>query len=234
MPRKSLAVVVAMARELAPMLRGMRSERVDGIDFFELPDIAVAVGGIGRKAASRTAEALIRRYSPGVLISAGLVGALTPKLKVGDVVEVKEVADADSGEIFETGRGGAVLLTASRVAGPADKPIDAQRWNADIVDMEASAEAQVAKQRGIEFMALKAVSDEVNFAMPPLGKFVSDSGKFETLRFLVWLSIRPKWWSVVRQLNANSNLAAANLSKALDHLTQQRIGIDREKGIQPI
>ena len=100
--------------------------------------------------------------------------------------------------------------------------------------MEASAEAQVAKQRGIEFMALKAVSDEVNFAMPPLGKFVSDSGKFETLRFLVWLSIRPKWWSVVRQLNANSNLAAANLSKALDHLTQQRIGIDREKGIQPI
>jgi len=59
MPRKSLAVVVAMARELAPMLRGMRSERVDGIDFFELPDIAVAVGGIGRKAASRTAEGAI-------------------------------------------------------------------------------------------------------------------------------------------------------------------------------
>jgi nucleoside phosphorylase len=234
MPHKSVAVVVAMARELAPMLHGMRSERVDGIDFFESTDIAVAVGGIGRKAASRAAEALIRRYSPGVLISAGLVGALTPKLKVGDVVEVKEVVDADSSEIFETGRAGAVLLTESGVAGPADKPIDAQRFSADIVDMEASAEAEVAKQYGVEFMALKAVSDEVNFAMPPLGKFVSDRGKFETLRFLAWVSIRPKWWSVVRQLNDNSNLAAANLSKALDHLIKQRVRIASEKGIQPV
>jgi hypothetical protein len=223
-----------MARELAPMLRGVRSQKVDGIDFFEFDNAAIAVGGIGRKAATRAAEALIRRYSPGVLISAGLVGALTPKLKVGDVVEVKEVVDGDSGERFETGRGDAVLLTASDVAGPTDKSIDAKRWNADIVDMEASAEAAVAKQNGIEFVALKAVSDEVNFAMPPLGKFVSDSGQFETLRFLVWVAIRPKWWSTVRQLNANSSRAGEKLSGALRHLIEGPVSIEREKGRQPV
>jgi adenosylhomocysteine nucleosidase len=221
-----------MARELAPMLRGVRPQRIEGVDFFEFADAAIAVGGIGRKAARVTAEALIRRYSPGVLISAGLVGALTPMMKVGDVIDVKEIVDADSGEVFETGRGDAVLVTASGVAGPADKPIDAQRWNADIVDMEASAEAAVAKQNGIEFVALKAVSDEVNFAMPPLGKFISAKGKFDTLRFLVWVAIRPKWWSAVRQLNANSTLAAANLCRALDHLIEERISIQHEKRIQ--
>jgi hypothetical protein len=234
MPHKSVAVVAAMARELAPMLRGVPSRKVDGIDFFEFADTAVAVGGIGRKCASRTAEALIRRYSPGVLISAGLVGALTPELKVGNVVEVKEVVDADSGETFETGRGDVVLLTISGIAGPSDKPTDAQRWKADIVDMEASAEAAVAKQNHVEFRALKAVSDELNFAMPPLGKFVSDRGKFETLRFLEWVAIRPKWWSVVRQLNVNSNLAAANLSRALGHLIEQRVNVESERGIQSV
>jgi adenosylhomocysteine nucleosidase len=223
-----------MARELAPVLRGVRSQRVDGIDFFELNDAVVAVSGVGRKAAGHAAEALITRYSPSVLISAGLVGALTPKLKVGDVVEVKEIVDVDSGTKFETGRGEAVLVTGSAVAGPADKPIEAQRWQADIVDMEASAEAAIAKQHGIEFIAIKAVSDEMNFAMPPLGKFVSHHGKFETLPFLAWVAVRPKWWSAVRQLNANSNLAAANLSQALVHLIEQRLGSEPEKRIQPV
>lgn len=234
MPHKKVAVVAAMARELAPLLRGVRSQQVDGIEFFELNDAVIAVSGVGRKAAGHAAEELIQRYSPAVLISAGLVGALTPKLKVGDVVEVKEVVDADTGAKFETGHGDAMLVTGSAVAGPADKPIEAQRWNADIVDMEASAEAAVADRHGIEFMVLKAVSDEVNFAMPPLGKFVSDQGKFETLRFLAWVSIRPKWWSAVRQLNVNSNLAAANLSATLAHLIEERVNSEQEKGIQQV
>jgi adenosylhomocysteine nucleosidase len=216
------------------MLRSVRSQRADGIDFFEFPDAVVAVGGIGRKAASRTAEALIRRYSPGVLISAGLVGALTPKLKVGDVVEVKEVIDVDSSTVFETGRGNVVLVTGSAVAGPVDKSIAAQRWNADIVDMEASAVAAVAKVHGVDFAAIKAVSDEPNFQMPPLSRFVNGQSKFETMRFLAWLAIRPKWWSVVRQLNANSSTAAANLSTALDHLIEQRVSAEREEGIQRV
>jgi purine nucleoside phosphorylase len=223
-----------MARELAPLLRGVQPQQVDGIDFFELEDVVIAVSGVGRKAAGHAAEALITRYSPEVLISAGLVGALTPKLKVGNVVEVKEVVDVDSGARFGTGHGDAVLVTGSAIAGPADKAIEAERWTADIVDMEASAEAEVAKRHGIEFMAIKVVSDEVNFAMPPLGQFVSDQGKFETLRFFAWVCIRPKWWSAVRQLNTNSNQAAANLSTALAHLIKERVNSEHEKGIQQV
>ena len=152
-------MVAAMKRELAPLLRGIQPQRAEEMEFFELNDAVIAVSGMGRNAAGHAAEVLIRRYSPGLLISAGLVGALTAKLKVGEVVEVKEVVDVDWGAIYETGHGDAVLVTGSAVAGPADKPIEAQRWKADIVDMEGSAVAAVAEQHGIEFMAIKAVSD---------------------------------------------------------------------------
>jgi adenosylhomocysteine nucleosidase len=234
MPHKGVAVVAAMKRELAPLLRGIRLHRAEGIDLFDLSDAVVAVGGVGQKAATHTAEALISRYSPGVLISAGLVGALTPKLKVGDVVEVKEVVDAASGAKFETGHGDAVLVTGSAVSGPSEKPIQAEEWHADIVDMEGSAVAAVAKEHGVEFMSIKAISDELNFPIPPVSQFVNATGKFETLRFLAWVAIRPKWWSVVRRLNANSTLAAANLSQALGHLIEEWIGTERAKGIQPV
>ena len=232
MPHKGIAVVAAMKRELAPLLRGIEPQSAEGVEFFELHDAVIAVSGIGRNAAGHAAEVLIRRYSPGILFSAGLVGALTPKLKVGDVVVVKEVVDVDSGAIFETGHGDAVLVTGSAIAGPADKPIAARRWKADIVDMEGSAVAAIAQQHGIEFMAIKAVSDELNFPIPPLTRFVNANGKFERLRFLAWVAIRPKWWSVVRQLNANCNLAAANLCHALGHLIEQCSKTEREQGVQ--
>ena len=146
MPHRGIAVVVAMKRELAPLLQGIQPQRAEEMEFFEVNDAVIAVSGIGRNAAGHAAEVLIRRDSPAILISAGLVGALTPKLKVGDVVEVKEIVDVDSGAIFETGHGDAVLVTSSAVAGPADKPIEARRWKADIVDMEGSAIAAVAQQ----------------------------------------------------------------------------------------
>jgi hypothetical protein len=81
-------------------------------------------------------------------------------------------------------------------------------------------------------MAIKAVSDQLNFPIPPLSRFVNANGKFETVRFLAWVAIRPKWWSVVHQLNANSNLAAANLCQALGHLIEQRSKAEREQGVQ--
>ena len=105
--------------------------------------------------------------------------------------------------------------------------------SADIVDMEGSAVAAVAEQHGIEFMAIKAVSDELNFPIPPLSRFINAKGKFKTLRFLVWVAIRPKWWLVIRQLNANSSVAAANLCQALSHLIKERSKAEREQGVQP-
>ena len=151
MPHKDIAVIVAMRREVAPLLAGIPVRQADGTEFYELEDAVVAVGGIGRRAASKAAEAVVAQYSPSVLMSAGIAGALTPDLKVGSVVRAREVVDADSGARFATQTGEGTVLTVSSVSGPAEKRTLAERWNAVVVEMEASAVATIAQQRGLEF-----------------------------------------------------------------------------------
>ncbi len=218
MPRKSIAVVVAMRRELEPLLTGVRGQRVNGVEFFELENAVIAVGGIGRNAARRAAEAVRQTYGPAVLISAGIAGALTPTLKVGDVVQGAEVVDAESGARFRTSGGDSVIVSVSAVSGPEEKRLLADRYRADVVDMESAAIAEVARERGIEFSAVKAISDELEFEMPPVGRFVDSEGKFETARFAAYVAMKPKWWSAVRHLSANSRIASVNLSHAMEHL----------------
>ena len=166
-----------MSREVAPLLAGVRGRQSDGVEFYELPNAVIAVGGIGRDAAGRAAEAVVAQYSPSVLVSAGIAGALTPDLKVGDVIRAREVVDADSGVRFAAHGGEATVVTVSSVSGSAEKRALATRWGAAVVDMEASAVAAVAQRHGAQFAAMKAVSDELDFEMPPVGNFVNDDGQ---------------------------------------------------------
>ena len=220
MPHKSVAVVVAMRRELGPLLRGVRGRREESLEFFELGSAVVVVGGIGRIAALRAAQAVVARYSPTMLVSAGIAGALTATLKVGDIVRGSEVVDADSGARFMASGGESVMVTVSSVSGPAEKRTLADRYKADVVDMESAAVAAVAREHGIEFSAIKAISDELDFDMPPMARFIDGNGKFATARFATYVAIRPKWWSTVRKLRADSNRASVNLSHAVKHLIE--------------
>ena len=207
-----------MRRELGQLLAGAYGQRVNGVEFFELENAVIVVGGMGRNAARRAAEAVIERYEPTMLISAGIAGALTATLKVGDVVRASEVVDAESGARFRAMGDESVIVTASSVSGAAQKLALAARYQADVVDMESAAVAAVAQERGIEFTAIKAISDELDFEMPPVAGFVDANGKFETARFAMHLAMRPKWWSAVRQLSANSRTASVNLSHTVEHL----------------
>ena len=49
--------------------------------------------------------------------------------------------------------------------------------------MEGAAVAQVANERGLKFAAMKAISDEAAFVMPPLNRFIDENGKFATGSF---------------------------------------------------
>lgn len=230
MPHRRIAVIVAMSRELAPLLRRVRRLRADGVELFELETAVIAVGGIGRNAARRAAEIVIAKYAPTMIVSAGVAGALSPKLQVGEVVWAREVVDSGSGSHFAATGGESVIVTVSSVSGSDEKRMLAACWKADVVDMEAAAVAAVAHEKRVEFAAIKAISDEVGFVMPPVGRFVDGAGNFQTLRFAKFVVLRPEWWSVVRQLSANSRLAAVNLSEAVQHLIDQRsFTVQKEK-----
>ncbi len=111
---KPIAIVVAMRVELAPLLGKTGSHNVDGVELFELQQAMVAVGGIGEKRARHAAEVVIEHAQPKLLVSAGMAGAISPQLKVGDVGRIREVVDVATGDRYPTRGGEWVLATSPR------------------------------------------------------------------------------------------------------------------------
>jgi len=207
-----------MPVELAPLIGNVMPNKVNGVDIFELTNAIIAVGGIGERFARRAAEVAIDYAQPKLLLSAGIVGAISPHLKVGDVARIREVVDVATGARYSTAGGGEwVLATSQDVSDATEKQDLRARFGADVVDMEAAAVAKVARERGLEFAALKTISDDAAFDMPPLNRFIDD-GKFATRKFLIYMALHPKWWSTLGKIKENSNIATGNLCNALQHL----------------
>jgi adenosylhomocysteine nucleosidase len=222
MPHKPVAVIAAMRSELAPLLGKIRPKHVSGVTLYNLPNAVVAIGGIGEKFAHRAAEVAVEYAHPMQLISAGIAGAVSPTLKVGDVGRMREVIHAASATSYWCAGGDWILATTRHVTDAAVKQELLNRYAADVVDMEAAAVAQVADARGLKFAALKAVSDEATFVMPPLDRFIDENGRFATGSFLIYVAVHPKWWSSLGTLKRNNDLAAANLCRELKHLLEGR------------
>nr|UXE44983.1 5'-methylthioadenosine/S-adenosylhomocysteine nucleosidase [uncultured bacterium] len=217
-----VAIVAALEREIWPLVKDWpREDRIhDGREFrFFRKDRLVAVcGGIGPVAARRAAEAAIVSYRPGVVQSVGFAGALVPTLRVGEVVMAARVVDAGDGSSVETGEGTGVLVTSIALAGVEQKGRLARSYGAGVVDMEAAAVAKAAEARGLRFRALKAISDENDFALPNVEKFVRPDGRFDTARFGMHVAMRPWLWFRVFRLATNSSKAAAALCDRLSEL----------------
>jgi len=222
MPHKPVAIVAAMPVELAPLIGALRPQSVNGVGIFELPRAIVAVGGIGEKFARRAAELAIECANPKLLLSAGMVGAISPRLKVGDVARIREVVDVASGTRYPTTGGGEWVLATSQDVSDATEKQELRKLGADVVDMEGAAVAQVAKERGLEFAAVKSISDDAAFDMPPLNRFIDENGKFATRKFLVYVALHPRWWSTLGKIKENSSIASRNLCAAVEHLLNER------------
>lgn len=220
MPHKPVAVIAAMPVELAPLLEKQQARQISGVDVFELANAVVAIGGIGEKFARHAAEVAIEYAQPRLLVSAGLVGAISPRLKVGDVGRIREVVDVASGARYATAGGDWVLATSPEVSDSVEKQELLAKFGADVVDMEAAAVAQVSQQRGLEFASVKSVSDDAEFVMPPLNRFIDGDGRFATRRFLVYIALHPKWWGALGRIKKNSELATGKLCEAVEHLIE--------------
>ena len=212
-------MVAAMEREVQPLIAGWHSSERghEGrtFKFFEKKDNVLVCGGMGGAAARHATEAVIALYSPAMVCSVGFAGALQPELKVGDLVVPQRVLDARDGSSAETAGGTGILVTVDFVAGKREKIRLAAAYNGLAADMEAAHVARGAQARGVPFSAVKAISDDFAFAMPPLQRFVGDDGQFQTSRFVRFAMFRPLLWPQLVRLARNSRHAAAALS---DHL----------------
>ncbi|MCU1269822.1 MAG: phosphorylase family 1-like protein [Acidobacteriaceae bacterium] len=219
-----IAIIAALEREVRPLVKNWPAVTVQheghAFTFYE-SDYAVAVcDGIGAEAARRAAEAIIVRYSPELLISAGVAGALVPELCVGETIFPSTVIDTQDGSRHQTAirnaaLGGSslartVLASYPEIASVAQKQQLAKSYGAHAVDMEAAAVARAAQAHHLGFLAIKAISDESDFELPEMSRFIRD-GKFQTKPFILHVAIRPWLWLKMIRLARNTQLASHSL-----------------------
>lgn len=227
MDMSRVAVVAALEREVRPLVKDWRwSEKENGdrsFRFFEKGELVVVCGGIGAEAARRATEAVIALYTPRLVYSAGFAGALTPTLKVADIVLPRRIVNAADGSSVVLDRGEGVLVSYGSVANSGQKGRLRDSFSAQVVDMEASAVARAAELRGVEFAVAKVISDEYDFSFPSMERFVSSDGQFREGRFALFAAVRPWLWPRVARLVRNSGRASRALCDWLGKLEDQRL-----------
>jgi adenosylhomocysteine nucleosidase len=218
-----VVMIAAMMREVQPLVRTWRRTSLGDVErrfaAFVNGGSVVVISGIGKRNAELAARAAVAHYQPAKLISVGLAGGLAGNLGTGNVVTPEVVVDASDGTEYrcaaDRGTPGGVLVTACEIAGADAKSRLAEQFHARLVDMEAAGVARAARSARCEFRCVKAISDEADFVMPPLARFVDPAGHFHAGRFAVWTAVRPWLWTRVAVLGRNTAYAARALCRQL-------------------
>lgn len=222
-PHPSIAIITALPRELVSMTIGWKRLELSlqgrRVQISQSPDCRaiVVTAGMGVASARVAAEAAWQ-HSRGHLrlfISAGYAGALDSHLAPGDIIRPADVIDDSDGLSIATVSGSGKLVTAGVVASRSLKRLFAEKHQAQAVDMEAYAVGDVARIYGVPFLAVKAITDDLEFPMPPLGKFISADGRLQQAAFTVYSAFRPWTWPTLFRLGRNSRRASAALARAL-------------------
>lgn len=183
----------------------------------------VVCSGVGARNAERAARELIQRQRPFQIRSAGVAGALSPKLKVGDVVMAHCVIDAVTGEhlprelIPRLPMPSQTIVTVPRmITSPQEKRQLHERYDAAAVDMESAAIARVCKEESIGFLAIRAISDTADEVIPEfISKFFDRNGRLQPGKVAMELWKNPSCITALRRLDRQSRAACEALEKHL-------------------
>ena len=199
---RTVAVLFALEREATPFRRILSIPACADQTQARMPvppkstNIQIHVSGIGRERAQRCVERVLETSTPSLIIAAGFCGALNPTLQVGDIVTSPRILTVDH-----------------LVSDPAEKRRLAA--HADAVDMESAAIADVCAAKGIEFLAVRAVSDASDTALSPELVHLLSGGNVS-----MWMACRallgkPSLLPEFLRLGRDAKLAARNLAAAL-------------------
>jgi adenosylhomocysteine nucleosidase len=191
------------------MLSDVRVTRGDGFvarqGRYGNHQIVVVESGPGAKRAAKAAHAMIDAYRPRLVVSAGFAGGLDPKLRRQDLVVATSLirlpspsrreAEDEGGELaldpaalvtwladvqdLHLGR----LLTVDQIVRLREVKLQlGGKYDAIAVDMETFAVAQVCRQRTIDFLSVRAISDAADDELPAdIGKLLAQksfAGRF--------------------------------------------------------
>ena len=168
---RPIAILAALDEEIRAIRRALPAAS----------GVVSASTGDGPRRAAWGAALLIEQYRPVALIGAGIAGALSAGLAVGDIVASRRVRSA----IGDTPAPDKGLLQRALASGKAkagtlvtvDRPVVSSREKAILaaasggdtvlaVDMESAAWAREAAVRGVPYLILRVISDTVEEELP--------------------------------------------------------------------
>lgn len=232
------AIIAAMPGELMPFVRGWHHETRNRVDVWTRKhddnEWIAACAGAGQDAARRALAEAERDGRADQIISVGWAGALAQDCRSTSVHRVSRIIDSRTGEQYaaDAPDSDCILVTAPRVVEEAEKRRLARTYSALVVDMEAAALARLAEARGVPFVCIKGVSDELTARLPDLNRFLASDGRFQLPKFILFAAVRPWYWPALLRMGENSRKAALGIAKSLHELLDAR-GSTRKKNGYP-
>lgn len=209
--------------------------------------LTLVQGGVGRKNAVKAAGCLLKSMKVDLLISAGVAGGIREGLNVGDLVVAERVgysrqSDFDSEELqlesdyscmkeviniarqLSNGRGTRLhfgnLLTVDRVISSAGTKKRIGLGNPFLaVEMESAAVAEVAYREGVEFAAIRSISDDIEDDLHlDYDNMITDDGKVKVTSIALEVMRHPQKLAILRRLNTQTKTAARSLALFVSQL----------------
>ena len=134
---------------------------------FGAEEIRVVHLGIGPAAAGEAMRRLLAEVKPRMLVCAGFAGGLEPRLRVGDLVLGENFTSPEMLACVPGGAAVGALVTRSAPIETIEaKAALARESGALAVDMETAVVAEACRVAGVPLLAVRAISDAADTALP--------------------------------------------------------------------
>lgn len=232
-PQKAIIGATGVVVALVSEARALTSQKVQPDHMTPLAEqSALWVSGMGPAAARRAAQNLADAGAAALAVF-GVAGALDPRLGNGSLLCPDQILD-ENGHVYTADKswqarlqqrmsaahvplhsGGSLLSVRQPLLTTADKSAAHQHHAALAVDMESAAVADVAHERGLPFVVLRAIVDEAGDTIPTaLNNSVDAWGRPRTLGLIAAFCLHPSVLAHLPRLYSRMQRATQTLQAA--------------------
>lgn len=231
-------IIVALSEELSTLKTVPNAlwERsmIRGKFIFLTDEIILIYSGAGAENARKAAELAVSKGAKK-LMSWGCAAALSPDLKMGDLVLADSLLNSDGLEMpvnatwhqhaknvlgSEVAAYKGALFNSNTVVSTAQAKQEIFiKTGAIALDMESGAIAQVAQYYALPFLAIRAIADPSTMDLPnAVLKALNENGEIEISKIIASLVFNPKEIPHIIQLGQYFQLAKKTLSTVAQQL----------------
>jgi adenosylhomocysteine nucleosidase len=199
-------------------------------------DCTLITSGMGLKRASQASRALIEATSPQFLVSVGVAGAVNADLEIGEGVACRKTCQLEEGVpgpieslallsnaawqaaagALQARRSNLYSGTAITTHGSQFFPRQPEDMPNPVLEMETVGIAQVAAEKGVPLLSLRAISDGPRSPIPfDLEKVLDDEYNLRVGEILKMVIRHPRLLLQSIRMGQNTRLAADNAACAM-------------------